>query len=75
MSKRPITPHNDFKGYIDKIIEILVYKGIVKIEANYFNQVRSALHGKLRGQVLFHSDLKSIVIFITYRKVYAKHNR
>jgi hypothetical protein len=69
MSKRPITPHNNIKGYIDRIIETLVYKGIAVIDNNYFYQVRLGLEGKLRGHVLFHSYLKSRRIFITYKKV------
>ena len=61
--------NNDIKGYIDRIIETLVYKGIVGIDSLYFNQVRLGLQGKLRGQVLFHSELKTRRIFITYKKV------
>jgi hypothetical protein len=69
MNKHKKHPHNHIKGYIDRIIETLVYRGIAGIDTLYFNQVRRGLEGKLRGQVLFHSDLKSRTIFITYKKV------
>lgn len=56
------------KHYIDRVIEMLVSKGICAIENGYFDEIRTVLPGKLRGQVLFHSDIKTKIIFITYTK-------
>ncbi len=58
-----------FDSFIDQIIELLVRKGMAGVDNKYFNDVRIALTSKLRGQVLFHSDIRTRNIFITYSKV------
>ena len=53
----------------DKVIDLLVSKGICFIDYDMFHFLKDTLPNKLRGQVLFHSDIESKKIFITYTKV------
>ena len=57
------------KQTIDKVIETLVTKGGCFIEHDLYLELKDALSTKLRGQVLFHCDIASRKIFITYAKV------
>ena len=60
--------HDRLKLTTDKVIEALVSKGVCFIDKSLFYQLCSTLPQKLRGQVLFHCDIKSQKIFITYTK-------
>lgn len=60
--------HIDASSYIDKVINNLVSKGVCKISDDVFHIVREKLPLKLRGQVLFHSDIETKQIFVTYKK-------
>jgi hypothetical protein len=52
----------------DRVIKELVLKGICLVPERLFMDLRYTLQSKLRGQVLFHSDIETKQIFITYQK-------
>ena len=56
------------KRTIDAVMEALVSKGICFINHRLFQDLKDTLSFKLRGQVLFHSEIKSRRIFVTYTK-------
>jgi hypothetical protein len=66
--------HNDpkptMKQVTDKIIKHLVIDGICSIDNYTYEQIKDTLPEKLRGITLFHCDIKSKTIFITYTKIY-----
>lgn len=56
------------KEVTDKVMEALVNKGSCFVSDNVFFALRDTLQNKLKGEVLFHSDIKTKKVFITYTR-------
>ncbi|MBS4014481.1 MAG: hypothetical protein KGZ97_12130 [Bacteroidetes bacterium] len=63
---QPTAYKQNIKACTDKVMEILVTNGICFIDYYLFLELNESLQNKMRVLVLFHSDIESRKIFITY---------
>lgn len=61
--------HKDkVKTATDKVLEKLVTNGVCGISDYLYDVLKDSLQSKLRGTVLFHCDIETRSIFVTYEK-------